>query len=155
MYCEGTPVQEIAEEFGTPLYLYSKQQLLENFRSIDSEFAGIDHTICYALKANSNHELLKLLVGEGAGADVVSGGELYLALKAGFSPNKIAFAGVAKRDDEIEYALKNNIFSFNVESIPELDVINEIAVRLNTKLVLHCALIRILMRQRIRIFQQG
>lgn len=133
LYCEETPVQEIAEEFGTPLYLYSKQQLLYNFRSIDSAFAGVDHTTCYALKANSNLELLKLLVKEGAGADAVSAGEIYFALKAGFHPSKITFAGVGKQDDEIEYALKQDIFSFNIESIEELAVVNEIAGRSKKK----------------------
>lgn len=133
LYCEESLVQEIAEEFGTPLYVYSKQQLLENFRAIDSAFNGVDHVTCYALKANSNHALLKLLAEAGAGADAVSSGEIHLALKAGFDPQKITFAGVGKRDDEIEYALKKNIFSFNVESMQELDVINEIAGRLKTK----------------------
>ncbi len=133
LFCEEVSVQEIAEEFGTPLYLYSKQQLIENFRTIDGAFADVDHVTCYALKANSNIELLKLLVKEGAGADAVSSGEIHLALKSGFHPSKIAFAGVGKRDDEIEYALKQNIFSFNVESVQELDVINEIAGRLNQK----------------------
>ncbi|MFZ4621136.1 MAG: diaminopimelate decarboxylase, partial [Bacteroidota bacterium] len=133
LYCEDTPVQEIVEEFGTPLYLYSKNQLLENFRSIDGAFAGTDHTTCYALKANSNLELLKILQKEGAGADAVSAGEINFALKAGFSPSKITFAGVGKQDAEIEFALKHDIFSFNVESIEELAVINEIAGRMNTK----------------------
>jgi diaminopimelate decarboxylase len=133
LYCEETLVQEIAEEFGTPLYLYSKNQLLDNYRSIDNAFAGVDHLTCYALKANSNHALLKLLATEGAGADAVSAGEIHLALKAGFDPSKIAFAGVGKRDDEIEFALKKNIFSFNVESLQELNVINEIAGQLQTK----------------------
>ena len=132
LYCEESPVQEIAEEFGSPLYLYSKRQLLDNFRSIDGAFAGVEHVTCYALKANSNHFLLKLLAAEGAGADAVSSGEIYLALKAGFDPSVIVFAGVGKRNDEIEYALKNNIFSFNVESVQELDVIDEIAGRLQT-----------------------
>ncbi|MCK9409270.1 MAG: diaminopimelate decarboxylase [Bacteriovoracaceae bacterium] len=133
LYCEDTSVTEIVEEFGTPLYLYSRQQLIDNFRSIDRAFAGVDHTTCYALKANSNLELLKLLVSEGAGADAVSAGEIHLALKAGFHPSKITFAGVGKQDSEIEYALKHGIFSFNVESTEELAVINEIAGRMNTK----------------------
>lgn len=132
-YCEDSPVQEIAEEFGTPLYLYSKRQLLDNFRSIDSAFNGVDHVTCYALKANSNHSLLKLLADEGAGADAVSSGEIHLALKAGFPSSKITFAGVGKRDDEIEYALQKEIFSFNVESLQEVDVINEIAGRVGKK----------------------
>jgi diaminopimelate decarboxylase len=133
LFCEDVPVSEIVEEFGTPLYLYSKQQLIDNFRSIDGAFAGVDHTTCYALKANSNLELLKILVKEGAGADCVSAGEIHLALKAGFHPSTITFAGVGKQDWEIEYALKHDIFSFNVESTEELAVINGIAGRMNTK----------------------
>lgn len=133
LLCEQVPVRRIAEEHGTPLYLYSKQQLIENFRAIDGAFAGTDHITCYALKANSNHTLLKVLVAEGAGADAVSAGEIHLALKAGFDPSKITFAGVGKRDDEIDYALRKEIFSFNIESLQELDVINGIAARLNTK----------------------
>lgn len=133
LHCEETPVREIVEEFGTPLYLYSKNQLLENFRSIDGAFAGTDHTTCYALKANSNLELLKILQKEGAGADAVSAGEINFALRAGFHPSKITFAGVGKQDAEIAFALKHDIFSFNVESIEELAVINEIAGRMGTK----------------------
>ena len=133
LFCEETPVREIAEEFGTPLYIYSRQQLIENFRSIDGAFAGVDHTTCYALKANSNPELLKLIVKEGAGADAVSAGEIHFSLKAGFHPSKITFAGVGKQDSEIEYALKHDIFSFNVESAEELTVINDIAGRAGTK----------------------
>jgi diaminopimelate decarboxylase len=133
LHCEETPVQEIVEEFGTPLYLYSKNQLIQNYRSIDGAFAGTDHITCYALKANSNHELLKVLQKEGAGADAVSAGEIHFALKAGFSPSMITFAGVGKQDAEIEYALKHDIFSFNVESAEELAVINGIAGRMNTK----------------------
>ncbi len=133
LFCEDVRVQEIAEEFGTPIYIYSKNQLVENYRTIDGAFAGVDHVTCYALKANSNRELLKILSKEGAGADAVSSGEIYLAIKAGFHPSKITFAGVGKRDDEIEFALKQNIFSFNVESRQELVVLNEIAGRMNTK----------------------
>jgi diaminopimelate decarboxylase len=133
LFCEDVSVAEIVEEFGTPLYLYSRQQLIDNFRSIDGAFAGVDHTTCYALKANSNLELLKLLVSEGAGADCVSAGEIHFALKAGFHPSKITFAGVGKQDWEIEYALKHDIFSFNVESTEELAVINQIAGAMKKK----------------------
>ncbi|MBW7888089.1 MAG: diaminopimelate decarboxylase [Bacteroidetes bacterium] len=133
LYCEETLVQELAEEFGTPIYIYSKNQLLENYRAINNALAGVDHVTCYALKANSNHELLKLLVAEGSGADAVSAGEIYLALRAGFDPQKITFAGVGKRDDEIEFALKKNIYSFNVESMQELEVINQIAGRMKRR----------------------
>ena len=133
LFCEDVPLSELAEEFGTPLYVYSKNQIVENFRSIEAPLAGTDHVVCYALKANGNLSLLKLLAQEGAGADVVSGGELYLALKAGFPPEKITFAGVGKREDEIEYALKSNIFSLNAESPQELQLISLIALRLQTK----------------------
>jgi diaminopimelate decarboxylase len=100
---------------------------------LEAPMAGTDHTLCYALKANSNQALLKILAQEGAGADVVSSGELYLALKAGFAPEKITFAGVGKRDDEIEYALKNDIFSINAESSQELQIISLVAMRLGKK----------------------
>lgn len=129
LYCENVPLQELAEEYGTPLYVYSKQQILQNFRSLNTAFGDSDHCVCYALKANSNPAILSLLAEEGAGADVVSVGELYLALKAGFPSEKIVFAGVGKRDDEIEYALKKNIFMFNVESVQELQAISRIALR--------------------------
>lgn len=133
LFCEDVPLSELAEEFGTPLYVYSKNQIVENFRSIEAPLAGTDHVVCYALKANGNLFLLKLLAHEGAGADVVSGGELHQALKAGFPPEKITFAGVGKREDEIEYALKSNIFSLNAESPQELQLISLIALRLQTK----------------------
>ncbi|MFA6468527.1 MAG: diaminopimelate decarboxylase [Bacteroidota bacterium] len=133
LLCEDVAVRDIAEEFGTPLYIYSKQQLIDNFRSIDRSFTDVEHTTCYALKANSNPELLKILVQEGAGADAVSAGEIHFALNAGFAPSKITFAGVGKQDSEIEFAISKDIFSFNVESVEELDVINEIAGRLGAK----------------------
>jgi diaminopimelate decarboxylase len=131
--CEDVALSEIIEEFGTPLYVYSRSQMLQNFRAIKAPLAEIDHVLCYALKANANGALLKILAQEGAGADVVSAGELHLALKAGFSPGKITFAGVGKRDDEIEYALKSGIFSINAESAQELQVISLVALRLGTR----------------------
>ncbi len=131
LYCEDTLLSELAEEMGTPLYVYSKNQIVENYRSIAG--AGMPYTVCYALKANSNLAILKLLAGEGAGADVVSAGEIHLAIKAGFPPEKIVFAGVGKREDEIEYALSRKVLSFNVESIQELQLISLVALRLNTK----------------------
>lgn len=132
LYCEDVPARELAEEFGTPLYVYSKNQIVENFRAVAGA-AGTRCTICYALKANANPAILKLLVEEGAGADVVSAGEIHLALKAGFPPEKIVFAGVGKREDEIEYALNQNVFSFNVESVQELQLISLVAVRLDKR----------------------
>ncbi len=130
LYCEDVPLREIVEEFGTPLYVYSKNQILENYRTVDAAFGEVSHLTCYALKANSNLQILKLLAQEGAGADVVSRGELFLARKAGFPPEKITYAGVGKRDDEIEYALSKSISSLNIESEEELRVTSEIAQRL-------------------------
>ena len=133
LYCENIPISELAEEYGTPLYVYSKNQIEENFRSLNEALGDIDHLVCYALKANANHHILKLLATEGAGADVVSAGELFLAMKAGFPPNKIVFAGVGKREDEIEFALQQDIFSFNVESVSELHSISRAALRMGKK----------------------
>lgn len=133
LYCEEIPVRELIEELGTPLYVYSKNQILENFREIAEAVSGVNTTICYALKANSNPAILKLLAQQGAGADVVSAGEIHLALKAGFPPEKIVFAGVGKREDEIEYALKQGVFSFNVESTQELQLLSLEALRQNTR----------------------
>jgi diaminopimelate decarboxylase len=133
LYCEDIPLSELAEEYGTPLYVYSKNQIVENYRLLNSALGDISHLVCYALKANANHHILQLLAAEGAGADVVSAGELHLALKAGFSPDNIVFAGVGKREDEIEFALKQNIFSFNVESVPELHTISRAALRMGKK----------------------
>jgi diaminopimelate decarboxylase len=133
LICEDIPFRELAEEYGTPLYVYSKKQIMENYRSLRVALGETNHLVCYALKANANHSILKLLAAEGAGADVVSAGELYLALKAGFSQDKIVFAGVGKREDEIEYALKQNIFSFNVESVSELHMISRAALRMGKK----------------------
>ena len=101
--------------------------------SVEAPLKEVDHVVCYALKANANASLLKILAQEGAGADVVSGGELHLALNAGFSPPKITFAGVGKTDDEIEYALKSGIFSINVESAQELQIISLVALRLGKR----------------------
>lgn len=133
LYCEDIPLVELAEEYGTPLYVYSKNQIIDNYKTYYEILSNTNHLICYALKANANHYILKLLASEGAGADVVSAGEIYLALKAGFSPDKIVFAGVGKREDEIEYALNQSIFSFNVESAAELQMISRVAIRLGKK----------------------
>jgi diaminopimelate decarboxylase len=133
LYCEDVALHELPEEFGTPLYVYSKNQIIQNYRAIEEPLKDLDHVVCYALKANANPAILKILAQEGAGADVVSGGELYLALKAGFPPSRITFAGVGKRDDEIEYALKSNIFTINAESAQELQVISRVALRLGVK----------------------
>ena len=132
LYAENFLVEELAKEFGTPLYIYSKNQILRNYREISQPLVNskLDFLNCYAIKANSNPEILKLLAEEGAGAEIASGGELYLALKFGYLRNKITFTGVGKTDEEIEYALKENIFNFTVESLQEINVISEIAHRL-------------------------
>lgn len=133
LHCEDVPLSELFLEFGTPLYVYSRSAFLENFRAIDHALHGIEHVTCYALKANSNLHILKALAEEGAGADVVSAGELLLALKAGFSPERIVFAGVGKREDEMELGLKEGIHCFNVESIPELQLLSLVAMRLQKR----------------------
>ncbi|HJY65072.1 MAG TPA: diaminopimelate decarboxylase [Ignavibacteria bacterium] len=132
LYAENFLVDDLAKEFGTPLYVYSKNQILKNYREISQPLVNskLDYINCYAIKANSNPEILRLLAEEGAGAEVSSGGELYLALKFGYLRNKITFTGVGKTDEEIEYALKENIFNFTVESLQEINVISEIGHRL-------------------------
>ena len=133
LQCEGISIREIAEKVGTPFYLYSYHTLVRHFTVFDDAFKGIPHIICYSAKANSNLALLRLFINLGGGVDVVSGGELYRALKGGAAPHKIVFSGVGKREDEIEYALKTGILMFNVESFQELQVINEVAGRIGKK----------------------
>ena len=130
---EGVELRAVAQEFGTPLYVYSKQSLLDHCRHIERAFEGHPHVTYYAAKANANRQLLRLIAGEGLGADVGSRGELYLALEAGFPPDRITYSGVGKRDDEIAYALQRGIHAFNVESVEELDIIDQIAARTGTK----------------------
>jgi diaminopimelate decarboxylase len=132
LYCEGVPVRTIARQVGTPFYLYSSNTLTNHFKAFDSAFAGVPHLICFALKSNSNSAVLRLLGREGAGADIVSGGELFRALRAGIDPKKIVYAGVGKRRDEIEYALKTGILMFNVESGEELIALDRAAQEMRT-----------------------
>lgn len=133
LWCEGVNLHDVAEKCGTPAYVYSKQSVLDHCRWIEHALEGIDHLSCYAVKANSNKEILKLLASEGIGADVGSIGEMHLALQTGFPPEKITFSGVGKREDEIEFALRNNIMSMNVESEEEIAVISDIAQRVKTR----------------------
>jgi len=133
LYCEEIPIQHIAEKVGTPFYLYSYHTLIRHFTVFDEAFKGIPHLICYSAKANSNLALLRIFVNLGGGVDVVSGGELFRAIKGKADPQKIVYSGVGKREDEIEYALKTGILMFNVESSQELQVINEVAGRLKKK----------------------
>jgi diaminopimelate decarboxylase len=132
LYCEGVPVRTVAQRVGTPFYLYSSNTLSNHFRAFDSAFAGVEHVICFALKSNSNGAVLRLLGREGAGADIVSGGELFRALRAGIDPQRIVYAGVGKRRDEIEYALKVGILMFNVESGEELLALDRAAKEMHT-----------------------
>ena len=133
LQCEGICVQEIAGKVGTPFYLYSYHTLVRHFTVFDDAFKGIPHLVCYSAKANSNLALLRLFINLGGGVDVVSGGELYRALRGGATPQRIVFSGVGKREDEIEDALKAGILMFNVESSQELHVINEVAGRIGKK----------------------
>jgi diaminopimelate decarboxylase len=125
LWCEDVPVEAIAEKVGTPFYLYSHRTLLQHFRVFDGALRGIPHIICFAAKANSNLAIMRIFVNEGGGVDIVSGGELYRALKVGADPGKIVYSGVGKRIDEIDFALRSDILMFNVESPEELGVINE------------------------------
>jgi diaminopimelate decarboxylase len=133
LYCEDFPVRLIAESVGTPFYLYSHATLKRHFLIFNEAFEGLDRLVCYSAKANTNLAILKLFKSLGSGLDIVSGGELYRGLKAGFSPDKIVYSGVGKRIDEIDYALEAGILMFNVESLEELELINERAGALKTK----------------------
>ncbi len=127
LYCENIPVREIAEKVGTPFYLYSYNKLKDGIRSYTSALKKIEGITCYAVKANSNLAVLRAIFKEGAGADIVSGGELFRALRAGVDPQKTVFAGVGKTKEEMAYALRANILMFNVESEEELELLNEVA----------------------------
>jgi diaminopimelate decarboxylase len=133
LYCEQVPVAKIAEAVGTPFYLYSHATLTHHFRTFDQSFAGFPHIVCFAVKANGNLAILRLFAGLGAGADIVSGGELYRALKAGVDPKKIVYSGVGKNFDEIRGALKAGILMFNIESSQELGEISRIAGELRRR----------------------
>ena len=127
LYCERVPVARIAEAAGTPVYIYSHKTLVDHFRKLAQAFRALRPLICFSVKANGDLAILRLLVREGAGLDIVSGGELYRALRAGCPPSRIVFASVGKRAGEIRDALRAGIFCFNVESAPELDAIDRIA----------------------------
>ncbi|HEX9662321.1 MAG TPA: diaminopimelate decarboxylase [Candidatus Binatia bacterium] len=127
MFAEAVPLKKIAKEVGTPAYVYSLATLKRHFRVFDQAFAAVPHIVCFSVKANSNIALLKAFAKEGSGFDIVSGGELFRALKAGGDPQKIVFSGVGKKREEIEYALDSGILMFNVESEQELVALNEIA----------------------------
>jgi diaminopimelate decarboxylase len=127
LYCEDVDLARVAEELGTPTYVYSAGTILDHYARLDTALQSLDHLICYAVKANSNRAILKLVADAGAGFDIVSGGELYRVLAAGGDAAKCTFAGVGKSREEIEYALEQRVYSFNVESEAELDLIDRIA----------------------------
>jgi diaminopimelate decarboxylase len=128
---DGIAVKEIAKKFGTPVYVYSADAFLKPLQRFQSGLKTIDHLICFAVKSNSNIAILKMLAKAGAGMDLVSGGELFRAQAAGVPSQRIVFSGVGKTRSEIAQALEVGIFSFNVESLPELELINEVALGKN------------------------
>ena len=133
LHAEDVPVTEIAREVGTPFYLYSHATLKHHFEVFDNSFEKIPHITCFSMKSNSNIAILKLFARLGGGADIVSGGELYRAICAGVPRNRIVYSGVGKTEEEICFALEEDILMFNVESEEELEVINECAGRLEKK----------------------
>src|ERR1700722_4830148 len=129
LYVEELPLADIARREGTPSYVYSRASILERFQAYERAFGDVPHKVCYAVKANSNLSILKLLVEAGAGFDIVSGGGLFSALKAGADPRASIFSGGGKTSQEIDYALEHDIKSFNCESEPELALIDSLAAR--------------------------
>ena len=125
--CEQVPLRALAVDVGTPAYVYSKAAVLESYRAYDHAFADVPHVVCYSVKANANLGVLSTLAKAGAGADIVSGGELFRALRAGVPANKIIFSGVGKTREEMRDALKAEILMFNVESLSELRALDEVA----------------------------
>jgi diaminopimelate decarboxylase len=133
MFAEEVGLKRIAKEVGTPAYVYSLATLKRHYSVFDQAFAKTAHIVCFSVKANSNLALLRAFAKQGSGFDIVSGGELFRALKVGADPKKIVFSGVGKKQDEIEYALNSGILMFNVESEQELTVLNEIAAGIGKK----------------------
>lgn len=130
LFCENVSVESLVKEHGTPLYIYSQNTLADHFQKLDTAMAGVDHLVCFAMKSNSNLSVLRTLANLGSGFDIVSGGELQRVIAAGGDPRKCVFAGVAKTEAEIEFALKKGVYAFNAESEAELQRINKIAGRL-------------------------
>lgn len=133
LHCENVDLENLAEQHGTPLYVYSKETIADHFNRLDHAISRLDHLICYAVKANSNIAILQTIAKLGGGFDIVSGGELFRVIQAGGDPGKCTFAGVGKTRQEIEYALQQGIYCFNAESEAELRLINEIAGQLGVK----------------------
>ena len=127
LHCEDVHLRDIADEIGTPTYVYSHRTLTRHANVIDGSWEGFDHLTCYSVKANSNLAILQVLAQAGLGADIVSGGELHRALRAGFAADRIVYSGVGKTESELRYALRQGILAFNVESLGELEALNRIA----------------------------
>lgn len=133
LHCEEVSLEELGSRYGTPLYVYSRRSIVERYREFDSAFAGVEHLVAYSVKANGNLALLRLLAEEGAGADIVSGGELFRALRAGIPAERIVFSGVGKTESELATALEAGIYGFNVESAVELRTLSRLAQSLGVE----------------------
>jgi diaminopimelate decarboxylase len=133
LYCEGVALETLARKYGTPLYIYSQRTLTEHFQKLDRAMGAVEHLVCFATKSNSNLSVLRTLANLGSGFDIVSGGELQRVIAAGGDPRKCVFAGVGKTEAEITFALRQNVYSFNAESEPELERINTVAGRLKKR----------------------
>ncbi len=133
LHCEAVPLEKIAREVGTPFYCYSQHTLVRHYKVYEEAFKDVKSLVCFAVKSNSNIGVLHELVKAGAGCDIVSGGELFRALKAGCDPRKIVYAGVGKTEEEIEFALKSGVLMFNAESSQELFAIDVVAGRMGKK----------------------
>src|SRR5262245_3097592 len=118
LHCEGVAIEPLARKFGTPLYVYSQATLAKHFQKLDRAMAGMPHLSCFAIKSNSNQSVLRSLANLGSGFDIVSAGELQRVIAAGGDPRKCVFAGVGKTSEEIAFALKQGVYSFNAESEP-------------------------------------
>ena len=155
LHCEDVPVRDIAEKFGTPVFIYSQATLVHHLKQVQTAFAEANPIICYSVKTNGNIHIGRLMAEHGSGFDVTSGGELYRALKAGGAPNKIVFAGVGKTDAEIRMALEADILFFNVESEQELHNLSVSPKRWALSLGQRCELILICRPKRMprRILQ--
>jgi diaminopimelate decarboxylase len=133
LHCEDVPVSGIVREVGTPFYLYSHATLKQHYKAFDDAFSDIPHLICFSMKSNSSLAILRLFASEGGGADIVSGGELFRALKAGIEPKKIVYSGVGKKVEDMEYAVRSDILMFNAESSQEISQLNAVAERVGKK----------------------
>lgn len=133
LHCESVSMEELAQTYGTPLYVYSETAFRSHYKALDKAFSGVPHLICYSVKTNSNLSVIKVLADEGAGADVVSGGELVRALKAGIKAKNIVFAGVGKTREEMALGIQKGIYMFNAESVAELSHLDQVAAGLKKK----------------------